>query len=182
MFGGTNKFPLAGSTFHGDLGKPGDHCQSARPCFQTAQQEKKCQQAAFNAAHLPTLSADVPGGLSERYYELLWMSCILPAATYTLRSDNPSPRDDIEQTFREEFKDFQGNAVLILRFSNFRNFCTAGFRILRRNLSEFESIMLYCACVFPTAQNLPASLIPDYDPARWQARKSAIKHIPSRGL
>lgn len=82
VFGGTNKFPLAGSTFHGDLGKPGDHCQSARPCFQTAQREKKCQQAAFNAAHLPTLSADVPGGLSERYYELLWMSCVLPAATY----------------------------------------------------------------------------------------------------
>lgn len=41
VFGGTNKFPLAGSTFHGDLGKPGDHCQSARPCFQTAQRKKK---------------------------------------------------------------------------------------------------------------------------------------------
>lgn len=72
----------------GDLGKPGDHCQSARPCFQTAQQEKKCQQAAFNVAHLPALSADVPGGLSERYYQLLWMSCVLPAATYMLLSDN----------------------------------------------------------------------------------------------
>jgi len=88
VFGGTNKFPLAGSTFHSDLGKPGDHCQSARPCFQTAQQEKKCQQAVFNAAHLSTLSADVPGGLSERYYELLWMSCVLPAAADILRPDN----------------------------------------------------------------------------------------------
>lgn len=88
VFGGTNKFPLAGATFHGDLGKPGDHCQSARPCFQTAQQEKKFQQAAFNAAHPQTPSANVLGGLSERYYELLWMSCVLPAAAVTLPSDN----------------------------------------------------------------------------------------------
>ena len=72
VFGGMNKFPLAGSTFHGDLGKPGDHCQSARPCFQTAQQEKNVSRPPLT--HLPPLSADVPGGLSERYYELLWMS------------------------------------------------------------------------------------------------------------
>lgn len=72
------------------------------PVFKPRNRKKKCQQAAFNAVHLPTLSADVSGGLSERYYELLWMSCVLPTAADILRIIREAPPDDVKQTFRGE--------------------------------------------------------------------------------
>lgn len=159
------------------------------PVFKPRNREQKCQQTAFNAAHLQTLSANVPNGLSERYYELSWMICVfclrLQISMSTLQQRSDISRDVSRQRWiffvERLLKDFKGNAQLLIpRFSNFvPRIYVFLFNVFFRILNQ----LYYIAYIFFLLRKI-CQRAHDFGlrSARWQARKSAIKHIPSRGL